>query len=209
MFRNTILALGAIFLSTSFVSAAPIQAITEGTRPTVLGTQNINGDTKGPNGFELMTLDAVGETIDIYGRIVGAIDFFQITSETSFRIDWIFGGYQTGTDNAPVNVADSGFVRESGGNNAVEFSLLGAGGPFLPIANPYTTNITSLADNGGTSRIFDALGAGTYVLKIDNINPDDPALYDLRITAVPLPAGVVLLLSGLGIMGAARMRRKA
>ena len=210
MFRKTIIALAAIMLSTSFAGAVTIQAITEGTRPTVTGTVNIGGDAAGtPEGFSLSSLTAAGQSIDIHGRIVGSIDYFNFTSTTSVLIEWIFGGYST----AGGFVPNSGFVLEgSSGGNTVDISVYtpdSSGVKIGALANPYSTNITSTAGNGGTDAIFALLAPGSYTLEIDNSSPSKAALYDIRVSAVPLPAGVVLLLSGLGVMGIARMRRKA
>ncbi len=57
--------------------------------------------------------------------------------------------------------------------------------------------------------IFAKLAAGTYTIGIDETNRPVGGSADFRVSAVPLPAGGVLLLSALGGMGFLRRRKTA
>jgi len=198
--RKTIsMALAAIVLSGAAHAATTI-GWTEGLRPQVAGTSLVSPTdaNNAPPGFNLGTLGGGGGTIDIYGRIVRNVDVYEFTSNRAFRVDWIFGGFDLeGGGSTAVSGFTSRPFGSAGSVSSIWLNGVGANG------NNFSTDIT-----GGDSTIYGRQAAGTYTFAIDGLNEDD-ALYDIRITAVPLPAGGVLLLSALGGLGfAARRRRK-
>ncbi|GAB4523777.1 MAG: hypothetical protein Tsb0019_25730 [Roseibium sp.] len=213
MLRKTVFAFAALALSTGFASAMTVQAVTEGTRAKVFDTIKTSPTDAAStsNGFTLNGGSSLlaGQSIDIYGRIVGAIDRFNFTSSSSVMIEWIFGGYFL-DDNGSKGafVSDSGFVLEgSSGGNTIDMAVYtpDASGTKIPaVSNPFSTNIT-----GGSPTIFALLGPGSYTFEIDNSSPSKAALYDIRISAVPIPAALPLLAGGIAILGFAGWRRRA
>ena len=107
-----------------------------------------------------------------------------------------------------ASVADSGFVSQGNAEKSATFKLLDADNGFSVVdMATFTTDIT-----GGASLLFSA-GAGNYVLQVDGSGAHAPGngvgLYDIRISAVPLPASAFLLIAGLAGMGAMARRKKA
>lgn len=194
------------------VTAAAAQAATfawtEGMRAQVAGTDLINPDvdaTNSPPGFNIGTLGTSGGNIDVHGRIVSRIDFYEFTSDRAFRVDWLFGGYDLaagevnypGDDNTVSGLTSRAFGN--GDQSPVNVFLNGTASD----GNTFTADIV-----GGDSKIFGRMAAGTYTLRVDGDFTRLDALYDIRIQAVPLPAGGLLLLTALGGLGIARRRRK-
>ncbi|MEM8729377.1 MAG: VPLPA-CTERM sorting domain-containing protein [Pseudomonadota bacterium] len=198
-------ALSALFLG-SAATAATV-SYTEGKRHTVEGSTHITNPDVPSTAPGFITADLnSGDTIDIHGRIVTAVDVYTFTANSAFRIDWIFDGYALEDDNPfddKVRGDDntiSGFVaRPATANGSVTAIYLNN---VASTGNDFSTNIIS-----GDSTIFGVQSAGTYTLKIDGLNQYD-ALYDTRISTMPVPAGAVLLLTGLGALAAVRRRRR-
>jgi len=196
-------------IAATFVLAAPLSAATfgytEGLRHTVDDTTHITSPDvpASPPGFSLGTLGA-DDVFNIHGRIVNSNDVYEFIADSSFRIDWIFGGYDLETEDPfdsevrSDNNGISGFVARPEGADGSDMAIFLNG--VAADGNNFMTNITS-----GPSTIFGTQAAGTYTLLLSGINQRD-ALYDIRISAVPLPASSLLLLAGLG--GLAAMRRR-
>jgi len=210
--KKLLLILGAALMLGGSLQAATL-AITEGNRDLVLGTTALapTDSTNGPPGNPLGTVGFGGgvdvyDQIDVHGRIVGAADFYNFTATSSFTIEFIFDGVTTAED----GLIASGFVREGNGGNTSNFILNLNGGSVGPSPLSFSTDITSVGDNGGTSLIFSGTAGTLYTFAIDSgvPSPSNAATYDIRISAVPLPAGVLLLLSGLGAMGIVRRRKR-
>lgn len=186
------------------VSAATI-GYTEGKRATVAGTVDIIGPdvTATAPGFDLGN---IGLSTAIHGRIVESNDFYQFTSSQDFKVDWIFGGFDLENGGS---AAQSGFT-------SVPFST--NGGPIDIVLRDLATDTVVASVAGlvteiiaGPSNIFGAVFAGgNYELGIfgNAVNPEYDALYDIKISAVPLPAGILLMGTALGGLGLMRRRKR-
>lgn len=195
---NVMVGLGMLAMTSS--AFATTVGFSEGVRDQVAGTTVINPvDVPSMGGFDLGSLAAVGDSISIHGRIVNAVDAYTFTSATAFNVEFIFGGVAL---EAGGMTDSSGFVLDdigSDANNTSDFSLqLGMDAALM---QTLTTEIT-----GGESLIFSG-GPGTYSFIIDGSGGG--ALYDVRISAVPLPAALPLLLGGMGLLGVFGRKKKA
>ncbi len=201
-------AAAALLVGTSASAATFI--FTEGNRATIDSSTVVTndgtgtGDTAGgPPGFVLGTLNS-GDDIELHGRIIEIDDRYTFTATAGFNLEWIFGGYQIG--GVQVDQDRSGFsgVPAPGpGDNTSDITLTNLG-TLDVTSGTFTTDINQT--NTMDENIFAGrFAAGTYELFIDGGGPFD-ALYDIRISAVPLPAGAVLLLTGLAGLRLARRK---
>ncbi|MEM8796830.1 MAG: VPLPA-CTERM sorting domain-containing protein [Pseudomonadota bacterium] len=211
------LALAGAMTVVSFSAQAATMSftnITEGVRDLVFGTEALDGvdATPTPFGFDLTDGGALtaSESIELYGRIVGSQDVYQFTTDSAFEISFIFDGYFLDADGveggaAGAFVSESGFVTEGSSINTSTFSLVEIGGD----GTTFTDLIFTSTVSSGPSLLFSG-GPGTYSFAIDgSTGPDDgPALYDIEIAAVPLPATLPLAIAGFaGLAYVARRRR--
>ena len=184
-------AVGALAFTTA-ASAAPMTiGYTEGVRPTVPGTVNINGDApNSPSGFDLNrdfddnSFDA-GDQVNLFGRVVGNNDFYQITSTTVFDILLV------------------GLEREGSPNNIeLEFTLVD-----LSTMSIVSTMSAQVGDD--PLALFSSITSGSYQLLIRRLSQSGAALYDLQfVSEVPLPAALPLFLAGIAGLGFAKRPRK-
>lgn len=178
--------------------------LTEGTRDLVFGTTQLAPQDTSPNPANAFNLDTLGSlddtTFNIFGRIVDSVDNFAFgfTATKGVDVSFIFDGYFL-DDNGSMGafVADSGFVSENGPvEKTATFKLLDANDSFSVIEMlTRTTDVTS-----GAPLLFSA-GPGSYVLQIDGSGAHSAGqgvgLYDIQISAVPLPAALPLFLTAL------------
>lgn len=203
---RTLIKTAAIALAIGFISMTTAQAatvgFTEGKRDRVAGTTVISPTdaTNTPPGFDLGTI-GFGEkfdTIDLYGRIVSAVDVFTFTSTNAFKVEFIFGGFDLHNGGSE---SVSGFIAEGPRDNSSDFTLdILTPAPVTVGRDDFTTDVTS-----GLSFIFGGDG-GTYQFAIDGHGK--AAQYDIRISAVPLPAGLPLMGAGLALMGFVAWNKK-
>ncbi|MEM9344366.1 MAG: VPLPA-CTERM sorting domain-containing protein [Pseudomonadota bacterium] len=196
---------------TAGVADAATVAYTEGARPRVEGTTKLSDVAGSASGaYDVFTNDGgalggsfdIGDVVRVYGRVVGGVDTYTFDTSTDFTIRFIFGGYDLANGGS---VNESGFVSETVAEKTATFRLTNTDTNDIQTVT-YTTDIT-----GGNSFIF-AGGPGTYLFSIDGRGDQGRpvGLYDLRITAVPLPASALLMLTALGgVAVASRRTRKA
>ena len=223
-FRDFVLAAGLSLVLTGAATAATV-LVSEGKRDQVKDAIDLGDSPPVGVGYDLDALGGgpfgAGDTIGIYGRIVYSLDrftySFTLTGGT-YRVAWDFDGYDLEAGGS-VSAALSGLVDEAivdaggdpldPGGKGVRIAIEDGGGTEI-LSRDYTTNVSSVTGHGRT--IFGSIGPGTYTLVVDgSVGPhvDRPALYDIELTAIPLPAGGLLLLTALGGMGAARRFRKS
>ncbi|WP_434055047.1 MAG: hypothetical protein RDA78_09340 [Roseibium sp.] len=207
MFKKIVgAALLAVFLG------GPAHALTigytEGSRDRVNGTQKLGDASSNGLGSSLGVLGfgaSEYRQINLHGRIVSATDFFSFSATSNFIVEFIFGPISVKNGTKTI---DGGFVQEGNTGNKSEFVL-----ELMDMSDSklLQTNILSEADNMGTSLLFKAVAGTPYTFSIQNgpgNNPSGAATYDIRLTAVPIPAALPLLAGGLGILGFMGWRRK-
>ncbi len=231
VFNRVLCIVTALLVSAGSASATSLTGgITEGKRDRVIGTTALGFDaTPTPNGLALGGPLVAGDLFGIYGRIVSSQDLFELSfsSASSFEVLFDFDGYgteDTRKDKVGAVTRDgtqSGLMSVYGGNNnrfspppgptgkEVRFSLIDRATNTVVGSKSYFTNLNSAS---GSSPLIFAAAAGTYTLKIDGEiapNKKASAFYDLNISVVPLPASVLLLLSGLAGLGLLGVRRRS
>lgn len=189
------------FLLSSVASAATV-IITEGNRGLVAGSTTYSPiDAPGVEpGYHLDTigLNEDVDTIELHGRVVTDTDYFHFTATSSFTVEWIFDGYDL---EAGGGSTVSGLVGENSQNDPVNFTIAknpNGGVPELSLS--LLSNITS-----GESLLFSGT-AGDYILSFGGL--ENPVLYDVRVSTVPLPAALPLMAAGMAIMSYFGWRRK-
>ncbi len=204
---STLFGVATALVVGSAATAATVNAVTEGQRDQVAGTSLVvpTDAASGAPGFDLGSVSN-GENIDIHGRVVTQVDVYTFTTDRVAKVEWIFGGYDLELGGSET---DSGLVAATGNpaspnvgqpGSDVDIFFDDGGGPIAAAGNTFSTDIIA------GDPLIAVLGPGTYSFHIDGSNQFD-ALYDIRISAVPLPAGAVLLLTGLAGLGIARRRR--
>lgn len=186
--------------SASAVTVTPDVLIIESNENRGNGTGVTIGDSVA--GFGLGNIS--GQIGGIAGRIVGSVDTFTFQYDTTFNVDFVnlfdTGGVDIdmcqGFDGSDCS---SGSANNEPGRTAI-FSLDNGVDPVLTAM--FTSTVAP-----GTSIFFD-VAPGTYTFTIDGTTGTAGSAYDVAISAVPVPAGLPLLLSALGIAGFAASRKR-
>lgn len=226
--KSILLAAGLSVLLSGAAAAATF-TFTEGNgqnRALVKDSIDLEDANNSAPGFDLNSETGVanfsaGDVLQIHGRIVGATDTFTyaFTSSTAINVGFDFDGYDLDAGGS-VAAGLSGLVNQqavlgnedlSVGGKGVTISLFDSStNTQIGTTQSFTSNIVSTTDAFGI--IFGNVSAGSYHLIVDGSGgpkKGTPALYDLKVAAVPLPAPALLLLAGLGGLAVARRRKKA
>ena len=198
-----IILLGCLLLISSNSYANMVASWTEGIRDQVAGTTVVNFPGNTPtvdvptmDPLDLGTLTNPGDYITLHGRIVGQVDPYTFTSNVSaFKIEFIFGGVQLESGGS---LNPTGFIAETMSPSDAVFSI-----------GPATSASISTDVDTGNPLIFASTEMGTIDFVIDGTQGSTgPGLYDIKITAVPVPAAVWLFGSVLATLGLFRRHAK-
>lgn len=238
-FLTTVAAAALALLVSLETASAATFTWTEGNnqnRKLVAGSYDLEDADESTPGFELDDLANVNPTgfgandiLQIHGRIVSAVDIYtySFSFQNSFKVEFDLDGYQLAENLISSNgITDendpdfgfetlSGLVGQDGRGGDPEAGLPKKGVKFSLIGNGQTIERSFKTDilDGANPFIFGGVGGVEYILIVDgSVGPRSgaDALYDLRISAVPVPAAGLLLLTavaGAGFMG--RRRRKS
>jgi len=194
------------FLAASAIAIVSVCAGTLGSAATVtpdtlfIESNNNRGDGLGTIGDIVGTYglgDITGLNAGIAGRIVNANDTFSFVSNTAFNISFVDLADLLGVDIDDCAGFDGSDCSDGSADNepgrTARFSL--HNGAVTTHSADFTSTIAA-----GTS-IFSNVSAGTYTFSIDGRSGPAGSAYDIAISAVPVPAGLPLLLSALGLAG--------
>ncbi len=162
------------------------------------GNGSATGDIIGSADFGVLT-----GTAGIAGRIVNAIDSFTFVSLTRFNVDFV---NLLGLDGIDIDACEGfdgsdcsiGSANNEDGRTA-RFSLNDG---------VTTTSIDFTSSVPAGTSIFANVAAGSYTFSIEGISGSRGSAYDVAISAVPLPAGLPLLLSAMGLAGFVARRKQ-
>lgn len=190
----------SVGLMSSVASAATV-IFTEGNRAQVAGSTVLN-PVDAPGSLPGYNMGVIGvnepvDTIELHGRARSHIDNYEFTATSSFVVELIFGGFDLENSGSTT---ESGFIIESSGLNSSDLTLTNSSNGGSSSTITLLTNISS-----GTSLLFSGT-AGAHILSLEALG--NPVLYDIRISAVPLPAALPLMGAGMALMGFIGWRRK-
>ncbi len=191
---------GALFAGVMALGASSVSALTV----TDGGFNNPLGEGTGT-----FTNVGAGAVIDIDWTETAFTGTYEFTASNTFNL--FFTDYRNDTEDEGF----SAFVLRTDGANISEEDIdcnaaFPFGGKCQVISEDGATGPqAALASTpSSTVPLFAALSAGTYLIGIRDSSTPEQAGVSFAASAIPLPAGLVLFLSGLGILGFAS-RRKA
>ena len=186
----------AIGTSASAITVTPDMLIIESDENR--GNGSAPGDVVGSADFGVLT-----GTAGIAGRIVNATDTFTFTSLSSFNLDFV---NLLGLDGVDIDDCEgfdgSNCSAGSAPNEDGRTALFSLDDGSSIISRSFTSSVAA-----GTS-IFANVAAGSYTFTIDGTSGSNGSAYDVAISAVPVPAGLPLLLSALGFAGLVRRKKQ-
>lgn len=143
-------------------------------------------------------------TAGIAGRIVNAIDTYTFETEFDFNVDFVNLLDLSGDDIDNCEGFDGSDCSDGSANNEdgrlAEFSLSDG---------VTTTSVFFTSSEPAGTSIFSNVAAGSYTLTIEGIRGPAGSAYDIAISAVPVPAGLPLLLSAFGVAGFVMRKKKS
>ena len=143
-------------------------------------------------------------TAGIAGRIVNAIDTFTFETAFDFNVDFVNLLDTSGVDIDDCEGFDGSDCSDGSANNEEgRLARITLDDGFTTLSQDFTSTLPA-----GTS-IFSNVGAGSYTLRIEGISGSAGSAYDIAISAVPIPAGLPLLLSAFGMAGFVMRKKKS
>lgn len=203
MIRNTAVALSLLFAAQA-ASAAIIDFDTPPQAAGVIYHAYTNGQSFDYNGFTFTNGDG-------YQYIWGPNDpsgVFDNSPNSNGSNNWIFAG-DTGTDITTITRTGGGLFDFTGLVMAMSWDAIGGSD------SVFFNGVEQIISNTLTNYEFSFFGISSLTItSLQNLDiyGNPPGYWtadDLNLTAVPLPAGVVLLLTALGGLGMASKRRKS
>lgn len=141
-------------------------------------------------------------------------DSAPVTSFVEFTIDMAFDLNLTGYEGGQSDV--TGYTVDFISGIEPDIRLTNQGDFCRDAAAPVASNCNLVGLPGGTSSLgfesppallFEGLAAGSYRIGMFDSGSPQVGSLSFQVAAVPLPAGIVLLLSGLGLLGVMSHRK--
>ncbi len=184
--------------------------------------------TLGPNGYPVLNPSHPGAPISDVNPITGELTWWNPTLNPNVTF--------TGTSTLTLPVNQNMYIPNGTGNNDangfqgailrgtlvvptpenVQFNLGSDDDSFLAIGNNVVAQLGGVHGDSATTYTT-ALGAGTYALTLFYVDRQQTGASlqfsvlttNVTLNPVPLPAGLPLLISGLGVLGFAVRRRRS